>query len=394
MTEFYESTSKGLVAIATMEYKWLVNSLNILVTRQPHRTDEIEAMTAEVAKRDAEYAAQQAAEASRVNNFETLDNFLTEEGILDGVTERAQARVDATRPDYAKGDEVELFDPNPRAAIGGNEPPEETPFEADEVFAAVDVSEGPALPNVADYWSSLEISLRNTGPLVDLGKVKISAAAITAVTDDASAQTAGEVVKELRRVRQVGEDAFTAEKAPILAATKVCDEFGRPFKALTTEQTRIERLIGTHQAKVAEDRRKALAEAAAAERKKAQDLLDAAAAQETAGHDVVGDILMDHAEKAETFAAIHETRASAPVADLAKTQTSTVALGVRAPWTADLLDVAALRETCGILGQHIPASALLTAAQAYVRASVVNGKFTGKELPGVRIYQDVRGVAR
>lgn len=80
MTEFYESTSKGRVRIATMEYKWLVNSLNILVTRQPHRTDEIEAMTAEVAKRDAEYAAQQAAEL--------------------------------TKPDYAPGDEVEVFEDN------------------------------------------------------------------------------------------------------------------------------------------------------------------------------------------------------------------------------------------------------------------------------------------
>lgn len=355
----YESTSKGRVAIADMEYRWLVNSLNILVTRQPHRAEEIEAMQAEVERRDRAYAVAQA--------------------------------ESATKPDYAPGDEVPVF---LGEVIGGNFPPEEIPFEADEVAMAEASAALVSTPNVADYWSPLEITLRNAAPLADLGKVKVSAAAITAVTDDASAEAAGVVVKELRRVRQAGEDAFTAEKAPILAATRVCDEFGRPFKALTTEQTRIERLIGTHQAKVAEDRRKALAEAAEAERQKARDLESAAAQQEEAGNDVVADILMDHGMKAESFAAIHETRAAAPVAELAKTQTGTVALGLRAPWTAELLDVVALRETCGILGQHIPASALLTAAQAYVRASVVEGKFTGKELPGVRIFQDLRGTSR
>lgn len=368
MTEFYESTSKGRVRIATMEYKWLVNSLNILVTRQPHRTDEIEAMTAEVAKRDAEYAAQQA---------------------------NPQSDYKTTAPPPFTTPEMQAELDRRREAIGGNFPPEETPFEADPL--PMPSTFDPATtgaPNVAGYWSWLEISLRNTGPLVDLGKVKISAAAITAVTDDASAQTAGEVVKELRRVRQAGEDAFTAEKAPILAATKVCDEFGRPFKALTVEQTRIERLIGTHQAKVAEDRRKALAEAAAAERKKADDLLAAAAAQETAGHDIVGDILMDHAEKAETFAAIHETRAAAPVAELAKTQTSTVALGVRAPWTAEISDLSALRLSLGILGAYLAPDAMLTAAKAYVRGNVSDGRFIGSELPGVRIFQDVKGTAR
>lgn len=374
----YNSSSKGQTMISGMEYKHLVNSLNILVTRQPHRTDEIEAMTAEVAKRDAEYAAKAAAALEQMNDM-----------VNDGDQNATPQNFEGFTP-------IEVpFDQNPRAAIGGNDPPEETPFEADEAFAAIDAAEGPDLPNVAGYWSAMEITLRNAAPLADLGKVKVSAAAITAVTDDVSAQTAGEVVKELRRVRQAGEDAFTAEKAPILAATKVCDEFGRPFKALTTEQTRIERLIGAHQAKVAEDRRKALAEAAAAERKKAQDLLDAAAAQETAGHDVVGDILMDHAEKAESFAAIHETRAAAPVADLAKTQTSTVALGVRAPWTAEIVDEAALRSVCGPLGPYLSIDALLTAAKAYARAAAADPeKRLATGVKGVKTFQDVRGTAR
>lgn len=369
--EFYDSKSKGPTRIKGMPNRHLKNSLNILETREPHRLAEILAMRAEVERQDAEYAAQQEA--------------------------------DAAKPDYAPGDEVEVIrglemtgpgEADLRHAIGANFPPEETPFEAHEVMDAVDAASGPDLPNVAGYWSSLEITMRNAAPLADLGKVKVSAAAITAVTDDTSAEAAGVVVKELRRVRQSGEDAFTAEKAPILAATKVCDEFGRPFKALTAEQTRIERLIGVHQAKVAEDRRKALAEAAEAERQKARDLEAAAAQQEDAGNDVVADILMDHGMKAESFAAIHETRAAAPVAELAKTQTGTVALGLRAPWTAEVVNAMALREASGPLGQFIGPDALLAAAKAYVRANVVDGKFTGKELPGVRIFQDLRGSAR
>lgn len=358
--EFYDSKSKGPTPIKGMANRHLKNSLNILETREPHRLAEILAMRAEVERQDAEYAAQQEAEA--------------------------------TKPDYAPGDEVETV--ADRLAIGANFPPEETPFEADEVAMAEASAALVSAPNVADYWSSLEITLRNAAPLADLGKVKVSAAAITAVTDDASAEAAGVVVKELRRVRQTGEDAFTAEKAPILAATKVCDEFGRPFKALTTEQTRIERLIGAHQAKVAEDRRKALADAAEAERQKARDLEAAAAQQEDVGNDVVADILMDHGMKAESFAAIHETRAAAPVAELAKTQTGTVALGLRAPWTAEITDLAALRPSLGILGAYLTPDALLAAAKAYVRANVAEAKFIGSDLPGVRIFQDMRGVAR
>lgn len=358
--EFYVSKSKGKTPIRGMANKHLRNSLNILETREPYRVAEILGMRAEVERQDVEYAV-------------------------------TQAEADPVKPDYAPGVEVPVFDPNPRAAIGGNEPPEETPFELDEVFDAVDAAEGPSQPNVSGYWSAQEITIRNTVHIEALGKVTADAAAIVAVADDSAAETAANIVLRLRKVRTDGEAAFTAEKAPILAAGRICDDFGRPFKALETEQKRVERLIGAHQTKVAEDRRQALAKAAADEKAKADELVALAAQQETTGNDVVAEILMDHAEKAETFAGFHTRAAEGPITDLGRTVTATANISLSGPWTAEIADLNALRASFGVLGAFLTPDAMLTAAKAYVRANVSDKKFVGAQLAGVRIFQDVRG---
>lgn len=372
--KFYDSTSKGRVRIKGMEWKWLKNSLNILETRYPNRQAEILGMRAEVARLDAEYAAQQTAPppASRIETFEKLDDFLAEEGILVEVTARAQARIDA-------------FEPNPRAEMGGNMPPEEM------VTADGTVTKR---PDIDKWWSIAAILERNTGHVEELGKVKADAAAIVAIADDAAAETAATIVQRLRKVRTEGEAAFTAEKAPILAAGRICDDFGRPFKGLETEQKRIERLIGSHSQKVAEDRRQALAKAAADEKAKADELIAMAAQQETAGNDVVAEILMDHAQKAETFGAIHTKAAEGLITDLGRTVTATANIILTGPWTAEITDLAAMRASCGPLGAFLTPDAMLTAAKAYVRANVSDKKFVGDELAGVRIFQDIRASVR
>jgi hypothetical protein len=368
MTEFYESTSRGKVRIDTMEHKWLVNSLAKLRREDPSRTEEIEAMRAQVDANEARFAAELA-------DVVGVDRMI--QATLDGDPNATPQNFDGM---------------NDRIHLGANNPPEEIPFTPD---AAADMGLGDAnKPDVGAYWSPLAINVRNAEPLVALGKIKTTAAAIVTVATEAEAKTAGEAIVELRRVRQLGETAAVNEKAPILAASRVCDEFAKPFKALDAEQKRLERLTGGYQQKLVAERQKALADAAAAERAKADALLAEAAAQENKGADIVGDILLDHAQKGEAMADILAERAAGPVADLGRVVTETVSLGLRAPWTAEITDLEALRMSLGLLGAYLTLDAMLSAAKAYVRHNTSDGKFIGSQLPGVRIFQDVRGTAR
>jgi hypothetical protein len=359
MTTHYNG-SRGPVLIASMEHKHLCNALAKLRRDEPSRVAEIEAMQAQSDANEARFVAADAA------------------GMASGGTVHAA--------------ELPMVGENTRIHLGANNPPEEIPFTPD---AAADMGADVAnKPDVGAYWSPLAINVRNADPLVALGKIKATAAAIVTVATEAEAKTAGEAIVELRRVRQLGETAAVNEKAPILAASRVCDEFAKPFKALDAEQKRLERLTGGYQQKLVAERQKALADAAAAERAKADALLAEAAAQENKGADIVGDILLDHAQKGEAMADILAERAAGPVADLGRVVTETVSLGLRAPWTAEITDLEALRMSLGLLGAYLTLDAMLSAAKAYVRHNTSDGKFIGSQLPGVRIFQDVRGTAR
>jgi hypothetical protein len=364
MTTHYNG-SRGPVLIASMEHRHLVNALEKLIRDRADesRDEEIAAMGAQVAANEARFAAADAA------------------GLASGGTVHAA--------------DLPLVGENDRIHLGANTPPEEIPFAPDAPQQTpIDVHAQEVRQQVSDYWSPLAINLRNTEPLIALGKITKTSAAIVAVTDEAEAKSAGEAIVELRRVRLLGESAAVTEKAPILAASRVCDEFAKPFKALDAEQKRLERLTGGYQKKIALERQKALADAAAAERAKSDALLAEAAAQETKGADIVGEILMDHAQKGEDIADMLEARAAGPVADLGRVVTDTVSLGLRAPWTAEISDLPALRLSLGVLGAYLTPDAMLSAAKAYVRHNMSDGKFIGSQLPGVRIFQDVRGTAR
>jgi hypothetical protein len=59
MTTHYTNSKGKPVAIADMFYPHLANAHAKLLREEPHRTDEIAAMGAELARRDAEQAEQQ-----------------------------------------------------------------------------------------------------------------------------------------------------------------------------------------------------------------------------------------------------------------------------------------------------------------------------------------------
>jgi hypothetical protein len=60
----YESSSRPEpVEIASMNYRWLINSLDKLVRDEPHRVREINGMRARRAVMDAEHAAAEASKA-------------------------------------------------------------------------------------------------------------------------------------------------------------------------------------------------------------------------------------------------------------------------------------------------------------------------------------------
>lgn len=61
----YQSSSKGLIEIATMQYRHLLNSHNVLVRDQiaGERQDEIDAMRARLDVLEAEFDAAESAKA-------------------------------------------------------------------------------------------------------------------------------------------------------------------------------------------------------------------------------------------------------------------------------------------------------------------------------------------
>lgn len=69
----YDSSSRPEpIEIASMNYRWLVNSLDKLVRDEPHRVREINGMRARRAVLDAEHAAAEAAkpEPERTDDIE------------------------------------------------------------------------------------------------------------------------------------------------------------------------------------------------------------------------------------------------------------------------------------------------------------------------------------
>ncbi len=196
------------------------------------------------------------------------------------------------------------------------------------------------------------------------------------ITDDIIAGKVSDYIKLVSAAMKNAEAERTATKEPYIAAGRAVDTF---FKAKITEpldavKRETERKLTTYlQAKEAERRRQAEAEAerlrkeAEAELAKATESLDAAVAKEN-----------------EAVAAA-ETAGAKP-AELSRTRGEIGSVAsLRQVWKGEITDRATL--DLDALRPYIPAAALDTAINGFVKAG-------GRELRGAKIYQHTSATVR
>lgn len=264
-----------------------------------------------------------------------------------------------------------------RLSIGANFPPETTPVEV-----------------VAEHWNPRRLVLDYTAKIEAWAALLEKATACATVGDALAAELAAGIIRDIRRAEAEIERIHGDEKAPVLAAGRVVDQFkAAQINPLGVHKIRLDRLIGAHQAAVAAEERRKREKAADEERQRAIELAAEAAAAEAANKPATAAILMDHAIKSEDVADIHD-RAATQTHDLGRVQSEAGTIGLKLPWVHEIEDAEALRATLGPLGRSFTLDAVNAAIKAYIRANTSDRQFIGKALPGVRIYQDVRGNVR
>ncbi len=275
-----------------------------------------------------------------------------------------------------------LTDANPRAIAGDNLPPET-----------------PLTDRLAAFYAVPAILERNAALVKEVGDLETEAAKIAAVDDDAGNDAAAAVVVKIKKLAPKCDAAFTAEKAPVLAAGRNCDAFKKHLNddkaatSLDAQKKRIERLIGAWGQKKAAAAAERLRLAAEAQRKEADRRAEEARQAEALNSPKLAEAVLAEAVKSEKMADRMEKMAEGPFNDLARSATAGGATtGVRSNWAVRIVDDVAFMRTLGPLGPYINPDVLATAARAYRRAEEVAGRVA--EVPGLEFFKDYTGAVR
>lgn len=208
-----------------------------------------------------------------------------------------------------------------------------------------------------------------------------------AVTSDDDLGRVGDLVKDVRLVAKRVDAARVAEKEPHLTAGREIDAF---FKGMAERLDRIGKTLESRateyqRAKAAEERRRREEEARKAREEEERQREIAARAAE-ANRSASAAKAEHKAEVAGERAREAEAAAQAKAADLTRTrsETGTVATA-RTEWAFELIDATAI--PLEPLRPYIPRADLEKAIRSFVRMG-------GRELAGVRIYEDVRASFR
>jgi hypothetical protein len=211
------------------------------------------------------------------------------------------------------------------------------------------------------------------------------------IDDDETAGRIQDFIKQLGAATKNAETARVAEKEPHLEAGRVVDGF---FKGITEPLAKakkeIEGRLTAYLRKKAENERRAREEAERKAREEAEArerAAEDAAAQANDDASLDGAIAAEEQSKQAYAAAVKAERAAeAAAADLSRTRSNYGSVGsLRTAWTfGDLsratLDLESLRE-------HISHPALEQAVRSFIKAG-------GRELRGVRIFEDTAAVVR
>lgn len=259
-------SSKGPVAIATMPYSYASNALKKLNREAPERHEEIKALADHCAKLEAE------------------------------------------------GDQ------NPRAVIGGNNPPEETP----------------AVP-VPMNWNAIKLHLDD---LLDL----VRGVTGVEIKDQANADQVGKLLRDLQDGAKLADQARTSEKAPLDEAIKEIqdryNEYIAPLKnkspgLVSKAELALKNQIGAWLKKLDDER--------VARENAAREAAEKAAAEARAAHQAaaVSDDLDQIEAAEELIAASEQANRELRQAEKAKPQVRTEgyrAIGLRSTWRAQRIE--------------------------------------------------------
>jgi len=151
--------------------------------------------------------------------------------------------------------------------------------------------------------------------------------------------------------------------------------------------------ITRHNRRVEEAARQQAAAAAEIERQEAARRAAAAAAIEEAGHQDVGNTVMDSAIESEAAAVrLDAVATGSSAADLVRTHTAAGTVTSATSMTFEITDQQPLRASLGGLGDYFPLPDIEKAIRAYMKAQKLGGRELS--LPGVRFFADSKARVR
>lgn len=253
-------------------------------------------------------------------------------------------------------DNAEVEAPNPRAAIGNNEPPLEERIQMEFRDALLDER-----PN---------FMTRMADAIAAVDRVQ--------VTDEEELGKAGDLEKILRACDQYISATHQVVKRPYLEGGRACDaEKNRLIGPITTARARVMDAMNEFMAKREAARRKAEAERVAEERRQAE----LAAQAERERQEALGE---NNAEAIAQMEAVSMAPAAPKRAEPIRSDAGATVSG-KVVWNSEVQDMA--KAFKAVKGDEKVQQAIRDAVQRLVRAGQ-------REIPGVRIWDTIQAVAR
>src|SRR3990167_3129 len=216
--------------------------------------------------------------------------------------------------------------------------------------------------------------------------------ALPACDDEKSAGTLGDFIKDCSSYLKDADGRRIKEKEPYLVGGRRVDGFFKTVcEAIEPVKRAISKKLEAYETKKEAKTRRLLAERAAAEKKAAEEAAEAAqrAIDAMASDDDLGNAMEREtiAEAAAVNAAKAEKEAEQSAADLSRTRSEVggSVSSLRTVWDFDGMDRAKI--DLEALRPYIPVDGLEKAVRAFIKAG-------GRNLKGVRIYEDRRVVVR
>ena len=258
------------------------------------------------------------------------------------------------------------------AEAGHNRPPEDAPSQAEVIRERLTAENADLLSRKDELVAALE--------------------RVPDKIDDDTATRAADFIKQLTACRKDADSRRVGAKEPYLAGGRAVDGFFRPvMDALEKAKKAVEQRLTTYQREKAAEERKRREEEERQAREEAERAERAAAEAEAVAWHSEANLnsaieAEEVARQAEADAVTAAKQADVKAADLHRTRGDLGAVAsLRTYWDFEVLDIHQV--PLEPIRAHLPVSAVEQAIRSFVKAG-------GRELPGVRIFENTSTVVR